>query len=292
MALPTPTKVFGICIDGPLRDISPVFQERYANRFGQGDTSQLQEVTATHEIVGVDGSVSKETYTYTPEHQPTQRDFSGEAIRPVPSLETLDPFTLLEKFEFKDQAEIDDFVQGESFFLFSRAPKTEEGLRTWLNQLYLGLRKAGYKVVFISSDIPKTRPATLFFVADLGADVDEVRFVSTIDQYWAGVDVLLTANPRVLAARPEGKQGVLRLTHYNNPDNLSPTPYMDLQEQEARAVAAVTEGMDEDTKVKSIFNLASEVIDAHKTKKPFVNKLAADVTRISAVRELLHYFPV
>ncbi len=295
MAPTTPAKVFGICIDGPLRDISVVFRERYANRFAEADTTVLAPVTTKKTIVGVDGSLSEDVVTYTPEHLPTQRDFSGEAARPVPELNGLDPFTLLEKFDFADQAEIDDFVQGEGFFIFSRAPKTEEGLRIWLNELYYGLRKAGYKVVFIASDIPKTRAATLFFVADLGANVDEVRFVSSLEEYWQNVDVLVTANRRVLDARPAGKQGVLRLAHYNNPGGEATTPVIDLALQEEKAAAIVKAQVEEreDFQIVELLRIPEEIIKANKTEKPLpTNKLEREVTRISAMKELLLYFPV
>ncbi len=292
MAPTTPAKVFGICIDGPLRDISVVFRERYANRFAEADTTVLAPVTTKKTIVGVDGSLSEDVVTYTPEHLPTQRDFSGEAARPVPELDGLDPFTLLEKFDFVDQAEIDDFVQGEGFFIFSRAPKTEEGLRIWLNELYYGLRKAGYKVVFVASDIPKTRTATLFFVADLGANVDEVRFVSSLEEYWQNVDVLVTANRRVLGVRPAGKQGVLRLTHYNNPQGELSSPVIDLAAEEDKRVQRVRVSLGDDAKPE-LTQLSQTVINAHKTEKPSpTNKLEREVTRISSMKELLLYFPV
>jgi hypothetical protein len=136
-------------------------------------------------------------------------------VRPVPELSEVNPFNLLQKFTFKDQEETDDFVQGDGFFIFGRAPQAEGGLLISMTQLYYGVKARGARLVLLANDILKLRPAALFFIANLGACFDEIRFVESAQQYWQGVDVLVTASERLLAARPDEKQVAFRLTEYN-----------------------------------------------------------------------------
>ena len=56
---------------------------------------------------------------------------------------------------------------------------------------------------------------SLFFLSKTGCRVQNLRFVKTYDSKWDGVDVLITANPKALEAKPAGKVSVKVKTNYN-----------------------------------------------------------------------------
>jgi hypothetical protein len=220
-AAPLTPFVVGICLDGVLRDITEPFYRAYVERFGAKPDADTRIVLPT---LHQNGEADEYHLTFTVADNPEQVKpmaplsmLKDEEARPVPELATLNPFNLLEGLTFTDQAETDEFVQGDGFFIFARAPQAESGLPTWLNQLYYGVKARGGSVVLLSNDMLKLRPAALFFAANLGGCFDEVRFVDSAQTYWAGVDVLVTASERLLQARPEDKQVVFRQTSYNNP---------------------------------------------------------------------------
>ena len=236
---PTPF-VVGICLDGPLRDITEPFYRAYVERFGPEAADQThtvstrwqtEEEAAALVISGEQEADDKlrmviETEALPEGIQPMKplRLVEQGQERPVPELDELNPFNLLQKLDFHSDEEVEDFVQGEGFFIFARAPQAELGLPTWLNQLYYGVKAQGGRIVLLANDQLKLRPAALFFAANLGAPFDEVRFVDSADGYWDGVDVLITASHRLATACPEGKRVAYCLRTYNNPAELLVAP--------------------------------------------------------------------
>lgn len=225
-----PGPVVAISLDGVLRDITEPFYRAYVERFGPEAQVQTHVATAVWSSTEDAGSsevrveaieIDKSALAMAPlrigERTP-EGPIDGTLVtevRPVPELGELNPYNLTEKLLFKDEPELLDFVQGEGFFIFARAPKAEARLLTTLNQLYHGVKQKGGRLVVLASDMLKLRPATLFFLADLGASFDDIRFVSTPAECWEGVDVLVTTSQRLLAARPDGKHVAFRLTDYN-----------------------------------------------------------------------------
>ena len=55
----------------------------------------------------------------------------------------------------------------------------------------------------------------MFFLSKLSCKIDRLRFVQNYEDYWDGLDVLVTANPTALEAKPEGKISVKINTSYN-----------------------------------------------------------------------------
>jgi hypothetical protein len=251
--MPTPTPfVVALCLDGPLRDITEPFYRAYDERFGTPPESPahlvtsrrvdgpdgpalLVEATALDPVKEVSFELKHPLYNEAVVRQEAEAQATGtaqpmaplrsvplEEARVLPELKELSPFNLLEKFEFKDQPEIDEFVQGDGFFIFARAPQAESGLPTWLNELYYGVHRAGGRLVLLASDPPKLRPAALVFAAGLGAYFDEIRFVETPAAYWAGVDYLVTTSERLMLARPENSRALVCLRAYNTPADFIP----------------------------------------------------------------------
>jgi glycine cleavage system regulatory protein len=56
---------------------------------------------------------------------------------------------------------------------------------------------------------------TLFFLSKLGFTGNNIRFVLDTAKKWDGIDVLVTANPVALQAKPEGKISVKVSASYN-----------------------------------------------------------------------------
>ena len=55
----------------------------------------------------------------------------------------------------------------------------------------------------------------LFFLSKTGCRVPSIRFVKDYASKWDDVDVLITANPKALEAKPEGKISVKVKSFYN-----------------------------------------------------------------------------
>jgi hypothetical protein len=86
-----------------------------------------------------------------------------------------------------------------------------------LNDFYLDMRD-NHEIVIVSDEIGKSKPATLFFISKFGCLIESVRFYSesTINLLWNSVDILLTANPKLLLNHPEDKIIVKYDTSYNS----------------------------------------------------------------------------
>ena len=74
-----------------------------------------------------------------------------------------------------------------------------------------------HDIIIVSDEIGKSKPASLFFLAKFGCLVEQVKFYSesTINSLWDSVDVLLTANPKLLLNYPKGKTVIKYETSYN-----------------------------------------------------------------------------
>jgi hypothetical protein len=72
-----------------------------------------------------------------------------------------------------------------------------------------------HEVIMISRDAHKSRPSTLFFLSKLGFTGNNIRFVTDTTKKWDDIDILVTANPIALEAKPEGKISVKINASYN-----------------------------------------------------------------------------
>jgi hypothetical protein len=85
-----------------------------------------------------------------------------------------------------------------------------------LNDFYLDMRE-NHDILIVSDEIGKSKPASLFFISKFGCLVECVKFYSesTINSLWDSVDILLTANPKLLLNHPEKKIVIKFETVYN-----------------------------------------------------------------------------
>jgi hypothetical protein len=123
-----------------------------------------------------------------------------------------------EHLTFKDKNDLYDFLYKEhTMEIFGHAGSVEVSSMMDFNDFYLDIRDE-HDVMIISDEIGKSKPASLFFISKFGCLVETVKFYSesTINSMWDSIDVLLTANPKLLLDHPQSKVVIKYGTSYNN----------------------------------------------------------------------------
>lgn len=138
-------------------------------------------------------------------------DFEYEVLSELTSLD------ITKHLKFKNEDELYDFLYKEhTMEIFGHAGSVEPSGLLELNEFYLDMREL-HDITIVSDEIGKSKPASLFFISKFGCLVESVRFYSesTINSLWDSVDVLLTANPKLLLNHPENKILIKFNTSYN-----------------------------------------------------------------------------
>lgn len=123
-----------------------------------------------------------------------------------------------EHLSFKDEDELYNFLYKEyTMEIFGHAGSVEYNGMTDLNELYFDLRE-NHDIWIVSDEIGKSKPASLFFLSKFGCLVENYKFYSesTIDSMWNTLDVLITANPKLLSNHPSNKTLIKYKTPYNS----------------------------------------------------------------------------
>lgn len=105
-----------------------------------------------------------------------------------------------EHFMFKTDEEFFTFVYEEfAMEIFGHSPSSELSTFIDLQDLQIKFQNE-IEWVFVSEQIGKTKPATLFFISKFGCDVDKVVFFNkkTIEKIWNEFDVLIASSPNLL----------------------------------------------------------------------------------------------
>jgi len=139
-------------------------------------------------------------------------EFKYEVITKLTSLE------ISKHLKFKDKDELYDFLYKEhTMEIFGHAGSVEISGMMDFNEFYLDMRD-NHDILIVSDEIGKSKPASLFFISKFGCLVELVRFYSesTINSLWDSVDILLTANPKLLLNHPENKTVIKFDTVYNS----------------------------------------------------------------------------
>jgi len=139
-------------------------------------------------------------------------EFQYEVISNLTSL------NISEHLKFKNEDELYDFLYKEhTMEIFGHAGSVETSGMIDFNDFYLDVRD-NHDVLIVSDEIGKSKPASLFFISKFGCLVELVKFYSesTINSLWDSVDVLLTANPKLLLNHPENKIVIKFNTSYNS----------------------------------------------------------------------------
>jgi hypothetical protein len=133
----------------------------------------------------------------------------------ISDLTTLD---ITSHLKFKDENDLYDFLYKEhTMEIFGHAGSVETSGMMDLNDFYLDTRDS-HDTIIVSDEIGKSKPASLFFISKFGCLVESVKFYSesTIKSLWDSVDVLLTANPKLLLNHPENIKVIKFNTSYNS----------------------------------------------------------------------------
>ena len=139
-------------------------------------------------------------------------EFKYEVITKLTSLE------ISKHLKFKNEDELYDFLYKEhTMEIFGHAGSVETSGMMDLNDFYLDVRD-NHDVTIVSDEIGKSKPASLFFISKFGCLVESIKFYSesTINSLWESIDILLTANPKLLLNHPENKIVIKYNTSYNS----------------------------------------------------------------------------
>jgi hypothetical protein len=127
----------------------------------------------------------------------------------------VNPYKILDSYYFDSTEEYANFLTTEAITVFGRAAEMYHGVMHEFNKVLVILKQNGYKPVLISREVGKTKPATMFFLAFMGCEIENIRFVSKTEEFWHDVDILVTPNPEVLNQRPWRKRAIKLHKSYN-----------------------------------------------------------------------------
>lgn len=131
--------------------------------------------------------------------------------------EDITNFNLIEFFKFEDINKFNTFLYLEApLEIFGHADQMSDGLMNHFNAFLMDIKDdEEHEIEIVSREIDKSIPSTYFFLSKTSCRIDKIRFVQDYASKWDGLDVLITANPQALEAKPSGKISVKVNTTYN-----------------------------------------------------------------------------
>lgn len=190
-------KKIGIEINGVLRDTIGKFTQVYEKHM----IEESDDGNKTYEI-DLSGNTEENT---------VENNFEYKIINEVTSLE------LMSHFAFKDSDELYSFMY-EDFVMqiFGHAGSTETFTFNELNDFYINFRDE-YEIIIVSDEMGRSKPASLFFLSKFGCLLENIKFYSnsTLQNMWDGLDILVSANPKLIENAPKNKTIVKYETPYN-----------------------------------------------------------------------------
>lgn len=153
--------------------------------------------------------ISQFAYTYEKYHG-TKFDIEKNPIT---------DFNLLnhELVNFKDEKELKKFLYLEAALeIFGHADQTHSNIMTHFNKFLIEIKdEEEHEIQIVSREAAMSIPSTLFFLSKTLCKASDFRFVTAYADKWNDVDVLITACPTALEAKPSGKISVKVKTSYN-----------------------------------------------------------------------------
>ena len=190
-------KKIGIEINVVLRDTIGKFTQVYEKHI----IEESDDGNKTYEI-DLSGNTEENT---------VENNFEYKIINEVISLE------LMSHFAFKDSDELYSFMY-EDFVMqiFGHAGSTETFTFNELNDFYINFRD-DYEIIIVSDEMGRSKPASLFFLSKFGCLLENIKFYSnsTLQNMWDGLDILVSANPKLIENAPKNKTIVKYETPYN-----------------------------------------------------------------------------
>ena len=129
----------------------------------------------------------------------------------------IDEWDLLKYFKFPSEKKLNEFLYSDApMEVFAHADQSYANIGAILNRFIADINdEEEHEVIIISRDAHKAIPSTLFFLSKLGFTGNNIRFVNDTAKKWDDIDLLVTANPKALEAKPEGKISVKINASYN-----------------------------------------------------------------------------
>jgi len=126
-------------------------------------------------------------------------------------------FDLEKHFKFNSIDEMNKFLYDEAALeIFGHADQIEDNIMNAFNMFLMDIKDdEEHEVEIVSREAVKSIPSTFFFLSKLSCRIDKIRFVMDYEDYWDGVDVLITANPKALEAKPKDKLAIKIKSTYN-----------------------------------------------------------------------------
>ena len=147
-----------------------------------------------------------------------ENPFKEESEFEYKVISDLNSLNISEHLAFKNEEEVYNFLYKEhTMEIFGHAGSIENSSMMDFNDFYLEMRD-NHDILIVSDEIGKSKPASLFFISKFGCLVEGVKFYSesTINSLWDSIDVLLTANPKLLLNHPDNKIVIKYETSYNS----------------------------------------------------------------------------
>ena len=126
-------------------------------------------------------------------------------------------FNLIEFFKFDDIKKFNTFLYMEApLEIFGHADQVSDGLMNHFNNFIMDMKDDGeHEVEIVSREVDKSIPSTLFFLSKTGCRIENIKFVDDYIKKWDNTDILITANPKALEAKPSGKISIKVKASYN-----------------------------------------------------------------------------
>lgn len=126
---------------------------------------------------------------------------------------------LCEVFNFESRSDYNTFLYKDyPFEVFAEAPVMERMLDKRLNLWMLDIENSENPMEFILANPYEFNASigyTCFFLSQIATRVREFHFPKDSSTIWDKCDVLITADPKLLAEKPEGKKSVKIDAPYN-----------------------------------------------------------------------------
>ena len=162
--------------------------------------------------------ISQFAYTYE-KYYNTGVDEEGKRIEFNLEDFPITDFNLLnhELVDFEDEMELKKFLYVEGALeVFGHADQTYNNIMVQFNNFLMEMRdEEEHEFELVSREAAMSIPSTYFFFSKTLCKAPNIRFVTAYADKWDGLDVLITACPTALGAKPAGKISVKVNAPYN-----------------------------------------------------------------------------
>jgi hypothetical protein len=154
-------------------------------------------------------------YTYEKYIVPELKEKGGKVSEI--EIEDVTSFNLMDHFEFEDINTLNTFLYKEApLEIFGHADLMSDGLMIHFNRFLTDIKDdEEHEIELVSREVDKSIPSTFFFLSKTACLIDSIRFVKNNEDEWGDADVLVTANPKALLNKPNGKLAVKVKSSYN-----------------------------------------------------------------------------